>query len=142
LVTAAGAAGSWVLPDAQWQMVAGVAWVVAGAAATLVAGARLMAEHDEAWRLLVAAGVVALVVGLAASTAMAWALGGAAADDVDDARAAGRVALGLLFAVAVVAAAGAAILLGRAQPPAAGHRQQAGPATGDARVGQDAGVTT
>jgi hypothetical protein len=116
LVTAGGAAGVWVLPDDQWPMVAGGVFVMLGAGATLLAAVRLVVGHEAAWRFLSLGSVVALAVGLAAQVPLSWALGGAVAEGVGDTRAAGRVALGLLFVAAVVAAAVTAILLDRASP--------------------------
>jgi hypothetical protein len=121
LVAAGGAAGAWVLPDTQWPMIAGAGFVVAGAAATLVAGARLMVANATAWRFVTCAALVALIVGMSAQVPMSWALGGAAADAVGDARAAGRIALGIVFVAAVLAAAVTGILLDRARPDRERH---------------------
>jgi hypothetical protein len=69
--------------------------------------------------------VVALTLGLLASAPLSWALGGSVADTVDDARATGRVALGLTFALSVVGAAVTTILLGRLPGrPASSPRSQ------------------
>lgn len=121
LIAAGGAAGAWVLPDTQWPMLAGAGFVVAGAAATLVAGARLMVANSAAWRFVTCAALVALIVGMSAQVPMSWALGGAAADAVGDARAAGRIVLGVLFVAAVLAAAVTGILLDRARRDGANH---------------------
>ncbi|MGH3507579.1 MAG: hypothetical protein ACRDO2_10295, partial [Nocardioidaceae bacterium] len=117
LVIAVGSAAAWVLPDAQWPMLAAGGFVAGGAGAALLAAVRMMAGHEAAWRFVTGTALVALLVGLAAQVPMAWVLGGSVADSVRDARAAGRIALGVLFVAAVMAATVTAILLDRARPP-------------------------
>jgi len=48
--------------------------------------------------------VAVTLIGLTISIPLGWSLGGAVASNTDDARAAGRVFLGLTFAAAVLAA--------------------------------------
>jgi hypothetical protein len=97
-------------------MVAAGVFVMLGAGATVLAAVRVMVGHDLGWRFLTLASVVVVAIGLAAQLPLSWALGGSVADEVVDARAAGRVALGVLFAACVVGSAVTAILLDRASP--------------------------
>lgn len=111
LVVAGAAAGAWVLPGRPWLMVAAAAPMAAGAGASLLGGLRWASREPAGLRLVAAATVAALVVGSLVAVPLSWALAGSVPDLETEARAAGRVFLGLTFALAVLAAAYSSTLL-------------------------------
>ena len=113
---AGSAAGGWVLPANQWVMLAAAAPMCLGIAATTSAGLALALVDRLALRYLGVAGLAALLLGLLGAVPLAWALGVGFSHVEADARAGGRLLLGLTFALAVLAAAGCAVLLDRAGP--------------------------
>lgn len=113
LGVAAAASGAWVIPDTPWPMVAAAAPLAAAAGAAAAAGVRLSTVSPLALRfaVLTVAGVVLL--GVVLSVALGWALGGELAATTDDARAAGRVVLGLTVAASVLVSGYLATLVPR-----------------------------
>ncbi len=110
LVVAGAAAGSWVMPDGPWLMTASIAPMLLGAGAALAAGVRLAGADAMSWRFVAMLVVTVVMVGVTISIPLGWSLAGAVAANVDDARAAARVFVGLTFAAAVMAAAYVATL--------------------------------
>jgi len=111
MVVAAAAAGAWVMPGEPWLMVAVAGPMAAGAGASLVGGLRCASGDLTGQRLVSAATTSTLVLGSLIAVPLSWALGGSVPDTEEAARAAGRVFLGLTFALAVLAAAYSSILL-------------------------------
>jgi hypothetical protein len=110
LVVAAGCAGAWVMPDAPWLMAAGAAPLSLGMGAVFGAGVREVSGSAVGWRFAAMAVIAIVLLGTVSSMALSWALGGDVPTDVDSARAAGRVFLGLTFALGVMAAAAVFVL--------------------------------
>lgn len=110
LVLAGAAAGSWVMADGPWVMFASAAPLTFGAGAALAAGIRLCSVGAMELRYAAMTAVTVITIGVTISIPLGWSLGGAVASNTDDARAAGRVFLGLTFAAAVLAAGYTAIL--------------------------------
>ncbi len=110
LVVAGASAGSWVMPDGPWLMAASIAPMLLGAGAALAAGVRLAGAAAMSWRFVAMLTVTVVMVGVTISIPLGWSLSGAVAANVDDARAAARVFVGLTFAVAVMGAAYVATL--------------------------------
>ena len=111
LVVAAGCAGCWVLPDSPWLMAAGALPLCLGAGAVLGAGVAYAAETAVGWRFGAMTVVAMLALGTATAVALSWTLGGEVPQDTDATRAVGRVLLGLMFALAVLAAAVVHVLM-------------------------------
>ena len=111
LAVAGAAAGAWVMPGRPWLMVAAAAPMAAGAGAALLGGLSWASEDPTGVRFVPAATISALVVGSLVAAPLSWALGGNVPDVEAEARAAGRVVLGLTFALAVLAAAYSSTLL-------------------------------
>lgn len=105
LVMAGACAGAWVMPDAMWPMLAATAPFMLAAGAAAAAGVRLCTATPMSLRFCVLTVVGVLLLGSTLSIPLGWSLGGAVASSTDDARAAGRVFLGLTCAAAVLAAA-------------------------------------
>ncbi len=122
LLVAAAMAGGWVMPADEWLMAAAAAPLCLGVAAAVAAGLRLAASSRMRLRFVSVAGLSAVLVGQLAAAPITWALG-AEITGTADARAGGRVLLGLGFAGAVLGAATGAVLLERADQPAAGADQ-------------------
>jgi hypothetical protein len=116
-VMALGAAGGWVMPANQWLMCAAAAPFAAGVAAACAGGLRAAAADRIAVRYVSMAGLTALLLSLLGAAPLTWAVGAAVTSRASDARAAGRVLLGLTFALAVLACAGASVLLGEGARP-------------------------
>ncbi len=104
LLVAAGAAGGWVMADGPWIMFAAAAPLTCGAAAAMAAGIKLCSSDGTELRYVAMTAVAVITTGVALSIPLGWSLAGAVASDVADARAAGRVLLGLTFAAVVLAA--------------------------------------
>ncbi len=104
LVVAAGCAGAWVMPSTPWTMAAAAIPLTLGAGATFGAGARQAADTAVGWRFVAVAVISILLLGTVAAGALSWALAGDLPTDTASARAAGRVLLGLTFALAVLVA--------------------------------------
>ncbi len=104
LVVAAGCAGAWVMPSAPWAMAAAAVPLTLGAGATFGAGARRAAATAVGWRFAAVAVVAIVLLSTVAAGALSWSLAGDLPTDTASARAAGRVLLGLTFALAVLAA--------------------------------------
>lgn len=104
IVIAAGAAGSWVMVDGPWIMFAATAPLTLGAGVALAAGIRLCGSGAMELRYAAMTVIAVIMIGATISIPLGWSLGGAVASNVDDARAAGRVFVGLTFAAAVLAA--------------------------------------
>lgn len=105
LVMAGASAGAWVMPDTMGPMLAATAPFMVAAGAAAAAGIRLCAATPMSLRFCVLTVVGLLLLGATLSIPLGWSLGGAVGSSTDDARAAGRVFLGLTFAAAVLAAA-------------------------------------
>ena len=104
LVVAAGCAGAWVMPSAPWAMAAGAVPLTIGAGATFGAGARRAGATAVGWRFSAGAVLAIVLLSTIAAGALSWSLAGDLPTDTASARAAGRVLLGLTFALAVLAA--------------------------------------
>ncbi len=115
LTVAAACVGGWVMPDAQWLMVASAAPFALGAGVALGGGLHWAYESPMGLRFAAVAVIGSLLLGTVAAVPLGWALTGSIAATTDDARAVGRVFLGLTFALAVMAAAAVSVM----QPPAA-----------------------
>lgn len=105
LVMAGASAGGWVMPDGPWLMAASAAPLVGGAGLAVGAGVRTAAVSQTALRFVTVSVVGVVMIATTLSIPLGWSLGGAVASSTDDARAAGRVILGLTFALSVIAAA-------------------------------------
>ncbi len=116
LLVAAGCAGSWVMPDDQGFLAAGALPLCLGAGAVFGTGVRHTAATAVGWRFGAMAVVAIAVLGPVLGIAVSWALGGQVPADAESARAAGRVFLGVTFALAVLASAVVSVL---APPPVA-----------------------
>jgi len=121
IVVAGAAAGSWVMADGPWVMFASAAPLTLGAGAAIAAGIRLSSSGAMELRYAAMTVVGVIMIGVAISIPLGWSLGGAVASNVDDARAAGRVLVGLTFAAAVLAAGYTATL--RPRPVGADGRE-------------------
>ena len=113
MLVAAAAAGAWVMSATPWPMVAAAGPMAAGAGAALVGGLRCASGDLTGLRLVGAATASTLVLGSLIAVPLSWALGGGVPDTEEAARAAGRVFLGLTFALAVLAAAYSSTLFRR-----------------------------
>lgn len=113
LVLAGACAGAWVMPDGMWTMFAAAAPLMAAAGAGTAAGVRLCTSSPTALRFVMLTVVGVILLGVTLAIPLGWSLGGAVASTTEDARAAGRVFLGLTFAAAVLAAAYIATLTPR-----------------------------
>lgn len=111
LLVAAAAAGAWVMPSEPWPMVAAAGPMAAGAGAALGGGLRCAARDITGGRFVGAVTLTTVVLGSLIAVPLSWALGGGVPGTEEAARAAGRVLLGLTFALAVLAAAYSSILL-------------------------------
>lgn len=109
-VLAGGCAGSWVMPDDQGWMMAGALPLCLGAGAVFGAGIRQTAASAVGWRLGAMAVVALALIGSVLGVAASWALGGDIPSDTEAARAAGRVFLGVTFALSVLASAVVSVL--------------------------------
>ncbi len=118
LVVAAGCAGSWVMPDGQGYLAAGAVPLCLGAGAVFGTGVRHTAASAVGWRFGVMAVITVGLLGTVMSIALGWALSGDVPADTESARAAGRVFLGVTFALAVLVAAVVKVL---SPPPVAGR---------------------
>lgn len=123
VVVAAASAGTWMIPGRPWLLIVALAPLVAAGATVFAAGLRLAMETPAGLRFVGAAGVGALTLGLLFAAPLGWALAGDLPVSVDDARAAGRVFLGLTGAAAVLLAAYTSVLRGRAVRRAPGAAQ-------------------
>jgi hypothetical protein len=130
IVVAAGCAGSWIMPDSQGWMAAGALPLCLGAGAVFGAGIRDTADTAVGWRFGAMAVVSITLLGTVIGIALSWALGGDIPDDVNAARAAGRVFLGVMFAFAVLAAAVVSVL----SPRPVAEQPTDGPARADSSV--------
>jgi len=110
LLLALGTAAGWVMPAAQGSMLAAAAPTALGVACAAAAGWRLAARSPMGLRYVSMAGLAALLFGLVAALPITWALGAELTARVADARAGGRVLLGLTFALAVLGAAVVSVL--------------------------------
>ncbi len=113
LMMAAAAAGAWVTPGDPWWMVASMAPFAAAGTAVFVGGLTLATESPAGLGLVAVAAVGALTLGLLLAAPLGWALTGDVPLSVDDARAAGRVMLGIVVATALPLAAYTSVLQGR-----------------------------
>lgn len=113
IVAAGAAAGAWVLPDQPWLMLAAGIPLSGAAGAVWSAGLTLAMSSPVAVRFVGLSAVGALVLGSLLALPVAWALVGDLPVSVDDTRAAGRVFLGIGFAVATLASAYGTVLAGR-----------------------------
>lgn len=93
------------MPNAMWPMLAATAPFMVAAGAAAAAGVRLGTATPMSLRFCVLTVVGVLLLGATLSIPLGWSLGGAVASSTGDARATGRVFLGLTFAAAVLAAA-------------------------------------
>lgn len=110
LLVAAACAGCWVMPDTQGWLAAGALPLCLGAGAVFGTGLRHLASTAAGWRFGAMAMVAMTVLGTATGVAVSWALGGDLPADTDSARAAGRVFLGVMFALAVMGSAAVHVL--------------------------------
>jgi hypothetical protein len=106
---AAACAGGWVMPTNQWLMVASAAPLCLGLAAAVGSGIRLSVSSRMLLRFVAVAGLSGLLLGQLSAAPLGWALG-AELTGTSDARAGGRVLLGLTFALTVLVAATCAVL--------------------------------
>ncbi len=104
LAVAVGCAGAWVMPSTPWVMAAAAIPLTFGAGAAFGAGARQAAATAAGWRFAVAAVISIVLLSTIVVGALSWSLAGDLPTDTASARAAGRVLLGLTFALAVLAA--------------------------------------
>lgn len=109
LVMAVAVAGGWVMPADERLMSAAAAPLCIGVAAAVAAGIRLAARSRMRLRFVSLAGLSGLLLGQIAAAPIVWALGAEITGSAD-ARAGGRVLLGLTFALSIVAAAACAVL--------------------------------
>ncbi len=99
LLVAAGAAGCWVMPGDPWVMVIPAAPLLAGIVAAVVAGFVVAFESRSQPELVAFAFMVATLGGVAVTAAVfGWAFAGG----TDRWLTAGRVSLGITFAVSVL----------------------------------------
>ncbi len=113
---AAAAAGGWVMPSNPWLMAASAAPLCLGIAAAVAAGIRIAAAGRMQLRFVGVAGLSGLLLSQLGAAPIVWALG-AGVTGAADARAGGRVLLGLTFALTVLAAATCAVLPTRPAAP-------------------------
>lgn len=112
LVIAVSAAGGWVMPASPWWMVLACGPMLIGFGMALFAALRLANTCSAGLRFTALGFLGALVVGLVAQIPLAWALTGDTPTGAS-AQSAGRVFLGLTFALAVPVAAYTSLLIGR-----------------------------
>jgi hypothetical protein len=118
LAVAVGCAGSWVMPGTPWLMAVGAVPLCLGMGMAFGAGVRHASTSAVGWRFGSMTVVVIVLLGGVVPVALGWALGADLPADTDSARAAGRVFLGLTFALAVATSAAVHVL---APPPGAGR---------------------
>ena len=114
VVMALAAAAGWLMPANPWLMCLAATPFAAGIAAACGGGVRLAAASRMALRYVGTAGLAALLLGLLSAAPLAWALGAPLLGRPTAVRDGGRVLLGLTFALTVLAAAAAWVLVRRA----------------------------
>ncbi|MGI8578006.1 MAG: hypothetical protein ACR2KG_08830 [Nocardioidaceae bacterium] len=113
LVVALSAIGGWVMPAAPLWLVLACGSMLFGFGTALFAALRLSNVSSVGIRFTALGLLSAILVGLVAQVPLSWALIGSLPADPVSARSAGRVFLGLTFALAVLVAAYASVLIGR-----------------------------
>lgn len=127
LLLALGCVGAWVIPSSTAVMTLALAPVGVGTATAVTAGLRTAGASAARLRFVATAGLVALLAGLLTAFPLTWALGAEPSRDAGDVAAAGRVLLGLTFALAMLAAAVTEVLRVRTRQGGAPVRRPAEP---------------
>ena len=98
------------MPDTQGWMAAGALPLCLAMGAVFGAGVRAPRPTALGWRFGAMAVISVVLLGTVVGIALGWALGGDIPADTDSARDAGRVFLGVTFALAVMSAAAVSVL--------------------------------
>lgn len=127
LVAVAASAGAWVMPDTAPWLLASAGPLMLGLATALAAGMSGAATTAMGWRLVAQAVTGALILSALVAVPLGWSLAGDVGDDLESARAIGRIFLGLTFSGGLLAAAGVAVsrphsTAARRSPDSAGDR--------------------